>query len=388
MNIPYRTRRRLRKLGIVLLILIVIAAVLGSIWLFWLQRYVVYTRDGAKIDFSRSAEDIRGVQAVPPADSGDVSIYYNEGENALNFSSELTQIYGYYLDSQILTDDFETARSRVEMLPPGSVVMVDVKNDRGQFYYNSALGSLSDSVNVAEMEKLIRYRSKKNLYLIARVPAFRNYDFFISLDSGTDRRENISFGIWADEGHSYLYSDDDGRYWLDPASNGTINYLIKIVSELKQLGFNEVAFSDFHFPLTGDYPYSEDKTAVLNAAAANLVSTCATSNFAVSFFADPASFPLPEGRSRIYAENVSAVGVAGIIERAQVPDPAVNLVFVTEANDTRFDDYSVLRPITSMSVDTPPTLPSRQEKPEPTDGTEPSGPAPSSEPPVPSSEAE
>ena len=44
-------------------------------------------------------------------------------------------------------------------------------------------------------------------------------------------------------------------------------------------------------------------------------------------------------------ENVGAKDVASIVAQITVPDPSVNLVFLANTNDTRFDEYSVLRPI-------------------------------------------
>ena len=47
MSIPYRTRRVLNRLGSVLLVLLLISVVAWLCWVIWLQRYVVYTDDGA-----------------------------------------------------------------------------------------------------------------------------------------------------------------------------------------------------------------------------------------------------------------------------------------------------------------------------------------------------
>ena len=58
---------------------------------------------------------------------------------------------------------------------------------------------------------------------------------------------------------------------------------------------------------------------------------------------------LPEGRSRLYLENVSAKNAAAIAATTQVADPAINLVFLATTNDTRFNDYSVIRPISTMN---------------------------------------
>ena len=55
MSIPYRTRRRISRIATVLAALLVVLAVTWLCWVIWLERYVVYTEDGATVDFNLSA---------------------------------------------------------------------------------------------------------------------------------------------------------------------------------------------------------------------------------------------------------------------------------------------------------------------------------------------
>ena len=43
MSIPYRTRRVLNRLGIVLMIFLLVGVIAWLCWVVWLERYVVYT---------------------------------------------------------------------------------------------------------------------------------------------------------------------------------------------------------------------------------------------------------------------------------------------------------------------------------------------------------
>ena len=105
MSIPYRTRRRLNRLGIVLMILLLVGTIAWLCWVVWLERYVVYTADGASLDFEQSAQDISGEVAAPPVAQQNISIYYNEGSDALDTGNELTQINGYFISSNMLQND-------------------------------------------------------------------------------------------------------------------------------------------------------------------------------------------------------------------------------------------------------------------------------------------
>lgn len=342
MTLTYRTRRRLHNLAVVLLTLVLAALCVWLVWMLWLDRYVVYSRDGATIDFSRSAEDLTGEVAVPPGEDAAVSIYFNDGENAISTSTEMTQLSGYYISGTIMQEqDMAQITQWVKSLPTGTAVMLDVKNIYGNFYYTSSLGPTSTVVSAAQVDSLISYLRTSGLYVIGRVSAFRDYEFGLN---------NVSCGLFLPSGIG-LWMDDDSTYWLDPANSGTLNYLIKIVSELKSLGFDEVVFDDFCFPETESITYEGDKTEALTSAAATLVSSCASETFAVSFITELGDFTLPTGRTRVYLENVSASQISSTVDRAALTDPVVELVFLTEAKDTRFNEYGNLRPITSGNFD-------------------------------------
>ena len=54
---------------------------------------------------------------------------------------------------------------------------------------------------------------------------------------------------------------------------------------------------------------------------------------------------MPTGRTRVYLAGLEASQAAQAAADSGVPDTAINLVFLTELYDTRFNEYSVLRPL-------------------------------------------
>lgn len=337
MHIPYRTRHILKKLAVITLVVVLAASLVYLFWFLWLERYVVYTRDqGAVLNMEQSADIPLGEVAVPP-EKETVSIYYNEGDNAINTSKELTQIIGYYANADAL-QDMEMVQTQTKLLPTGTPVMLDVKDAKGRFFYSSSVSSdRSSKVDIQTMDELIRQLDSRGMYLIARLPALRDYAFGLS---------NTANGLFVSSG-AYLWADDDYCYWLDPTKQGTVTYLVSIVTELKNLGFDEVVFDEFCFPDTENLKFTGDRTEALNTTAQTLVTTCTTSSFAVSFVGKQEGFKTPDGRSRLYLENVAAAQAGFVAEQAGVADPLINLVFLTENHDTRFDAYSVLRPLDS-----------------------------------------
>jgi hypothetical protein len=342
MKLSYRARQNLRYVLIGALIFLLIAIVLWMIWIIWLDRYVVYTRDGAQLNFDRPIGAFSGEAAAPPELSETVTIYFNEGENEINLSNELTTIQGYYADTTALRKSVDTVREQIEQLPRGTPIMLDMKNIAGQFHYSTAVGSQTSSrIDIEAMDSLLEYLRTSNYYTIARIPAFRDYDFGL---------HNVPYGLSLPSGIG-LWMDDTGCYWLNPTSDGTLNYLIQIVNELKALGFDEVVFTDFCFPDTEKILFEGNRTAAINEAAESLAIICSSGSFCVSFVSNDPQFQLPDRRCRLYRTDVAAADVRYAAESSGVTDPAINLVFLTETNDTRYDDYCVLRPLDSANFD-------------------------------------
>ena len=336
MNIPYRTRRILGRTGLILLVVLIAAALVFFCWFTWLQRYVVYTRDqGAVLDMSRDPQVALGQVATPPEQKEPVSIYYNEGDNTISTSKALSQFVGYYADADALEAGLDQVLAQAKALPTGTPIMLDVKSPKGNFFYPTSVSShLNPDLDPAAMESLVKTLDKRGMYLIARLPALRDYYF------GLEKTEN---GLFVASG-SHLWADDAYCYWLDPTKEGTVTYLVQIATELKNMGFDEVVFDDFHFPETDNLKFSGDRNQAISDTAKMLLEACGADTFAVSFVGD-AAFPLPEGRSRLYFENAAAAQAAAIAQQTGLAEPSVHLVFLTEVHDTRFDAYSVLRPL-------------------------------------------
>ncbi len=342
-NLTFTAKRRLQRFAIFGLIAVLAIVLVWLCWVIWIGRYVVYSRQGATIDMNVPLQLSGGQLATPPAADETIPIYINEGSDAITTSTELKQINGYYIDTDALQDEMETVMNVISTLPAETAVMVELKNIWGTFFYSSALSdaAISTKLDPTSVDALITELNSKNLYTIAMVPAFRERNFVL--------KRNSSFLL--NSRRQYGWEDDEKCYWLDPAAPGAQNWLMSIAEELKGLGFDEVVFTEFRIPDTDEIYFSGDPAAAIAAAAASIVTECADAKFAVSFMTDDTAFALPEGgRSRLYLQNVSAKDVAAVAARLTVPDPISNLVFIANTHDTRYDEYSSLRSITTASM--------------------------------------
>lgn len=335
MNIPYRYQRILRRLGIFGLILLLLFLIAWVCWVVWLQRYVVYTNEGVKLDFSQSSYDISGVEAAAPSDDVKISIFYNEGADAIDTAKEMTQLAGYYITNDMCKEDMDNVMLQIERLPSKTPVMVEMKGPFGSFFYNSKLSGavISQSTDIPAMEKLVARMNTKGFYKIARISSLRDRTF---------GEANVTSGLYM-LSRAGLWMDTGGMYWLDPTSASTITWISSVVLELKEMGFDEVLLDDFRFPDSDAYIFSGDKPAALQTAATKIMEACSSNKFVVSFGVSDPTFALPDGRCRMYLSNVDAGSVAATYAKVTVSNPEIRVVFLSESGDTRYDKYSVIR---------------------------------------------
>ena len=342
MTISYKTRKGLRRFGIFIGILVLIAIVIYTGWVIWVGRFITYTREGARLDLSSGTQLPQGQSATAPAVRENIEIIYQEPvKNDENSTPVLqqTNIRGYYITTDALQEDISTVMTQLEQLPAGTAVMLDMKDIKGNFFYETTVGSkVSSQIDPVQMTTLLELLRKNDLHAIARIPAFRDREYGLN---------NVPQGLPRKGGKGSLWMDDEGCYWLNPTNEEVLSYLMRTVMELKGLGFDEVVFTEFRFPDTDRIIFEEDRAQAITEAAQKLVSTCAANQFFISFYSSDFKFPLPSGNSRLYLQNVAAAEIPNVVGEAVTNNPTVQLMFLTDVNDTRFDEYCVLRPLDS-----------------------------------------
>lgn len=335
-NLTYRTRRRLKTAGVVLGSIVAVSVVVWLCWILWLGRFVVYSRDAVRLDFDWVTPGAF-VAAVEPEEK-EINILFDDGsEVVIDRTKPLERMSGFYVTTDMLVDDVEAVERLIREQPKGTAIMLELKSGTGNFYYNTSLpgANVSSKIDEDAVEELIKYVTKADYYTVACVSALRDRAYGL---------KNTSYGLHHSSGR-YLWAGDDKCYWLDPTKNGTRSWLIEVASELRDLGFDEVVFTDFCFPPTEDILFEGDKLAALNETAEHLVYNLATDTFGVSFLCNDPGFKLPDGRTRVYRDDVDADMAQDTAAALDIPSMEVNLVYLTEAMDTRFDVFGVLRPM-------------------------------------------
>lgn len=330
-RITYRQKLYLKKTLKILGILLAVVVIGVVVFLQCVERYVVYTADGAVIDYSRSAQDLQVVPQTPTAATTppQVEISYEAARPA----DVDTLVKGVWVSSNRL-DDVEALSAQLLSLDSEQSILLELKDTSGNFYYDTAIEDAPKAdIDTEAVSQMIAQLRSNGYNLIALVPAFCDYSFALS---------NQLCALSTEDG--VLWADADNCYWLDPADETVTDYLRQIANELSGMGFTEVVFEDFEFPSSSEIDYDADQSPaqVITQAVGTLTGHFAGSKLTVSFATADTDFPTEDLGGRLYIENVDTAQLEQYIVGYSNLDAQTQLVFLTNSKDPRFDNYSTL----------------------------------------------
>ena len=137
-----------------------------------------------------------------------------------------------------------------------NTVVIDLKDDEGRITCNMDTPVVNEieacRPYVKDMKEMIQSLKERNLYVIARVVAFR--DPYLA-----EKKPEWSLHL-AD---GSLYRDRQGMAWVDPYHREVWDYLVEVGTEAKEMGFDEVQFDYIRFSTEGtmkDVVFDEEVT--------------------------------------------------------------------------------------------------------------------------------
>lgn len=121
-----------------------------------------------------------------------------------------------------------------------NAMVIDIKNDEGRVTYNMqmpAVQNIGSNIRyIQDMEALVAKCKEKNIYLVARIVAFK--DPFLA-DAKPEWCIHNSDGS--------IFQDKDGLAWLNPYNQEVWEYLLAIAKEALHIGFDEIQFDYIRF---------------------------------------------------------------------------------------------------------------------------------------------
>lgn len=234
------TTDKLRVIAITLfvLVLLAIAALLIG------QRYIVYTDDGIRLELpflereepKQPPEDLENIEVV-------VEPLEPEEETPAETPPEEEEVLWLKAVALPLEAVLEgTAADQARQLGANAIVL-DMKTDLGQLGYRSQL-PLAEQFGVNSADSEINGKlgelSGGEFYLIARISCFRDHAL----------AEELAYAIETNPGRRWF--DFDSVRWSSPASPAVQEYLTGIMTELAQLGFDEILLDRWGYPTRAD----------------------------------------------------------------------------------------------------------------------------------------
>ncbi len=176
--------------------------------------------DGEKTDMSAKEEDLSEEEDTPRREPVKVKGIYVSGPVAgIARMDELIE----------LVDQTEL-----------NAIVIDIKNDEGRVTYRMR----SDQVQefeagvgyIPDIEALVKKCKEKNIYLIARIVAFR--DPYLA-------EKKPEWAVHTKDGG--IFRDKSGLAWVNPYERGVWDYLVEIATEAATAGFDEIQFDYIRF---------------------------------------------------------------------------------------------------------------------------------------------
>lgn len=335
-RLSYRSKLRLKKLLRFCLILLSVVFAVILVLLIYVEPYVVYDREGVHLEFPEDEAPTQEVTPTKPRPTiTNPQILYSEDPTA---EKSIAEMGGYYITTKMLKDP-QKVLDTVKSIPEPCAVFMELKSIYGNFYYSTGIaGASTANADIATVDEIIRYLHANHFYLIGVVPAFCDPAFAL---------DHVSCGLPLKSGA--LWMDSNNCYWLDPADDQVIGYLMEISRELSSLGFDEVAFDRFQFPESSKIVYSSElsKTELLQQAIRDLNAFSQGGNIKISFVTEDTAFPAQEIRGRLYFPNVDGSKVELYARSFEAAQEITELVFLANSRDTRFEGRAQLRPLLS-----------------------------------------
>ncbi len=229
----------LKRIALILAIL----AVLAVAFLLWGQKYFAYTDGGLRLTLPFLQQE-----APKPVDPGQVDAVVEEPEPKEDTSHPVEPPRPEKSTSAIavplsaLLDG--SAAALAEQAEANSVV-VEMKDAKGRLGWQSEhplAGAALPGAEVPEVNRQLSAWNQGDLYTIARLSCFQDE----SLGSNMDHTIRTSSG--------YRWKDSSGLHWASPADQEVQNYLIELMVDLAQLGFDEIVLEHWGYPAQSNGP--------------------------------------------------------------------------------------------------------------------------------------
>lgn len=242
----YRGRRTVTDILKLIAIILGVLVVLAVAGVLYLQRYLVYTDEGVKLELPPFLQMLRGENSTGNPggsaslpDPGSVSVVVRPGGSASEEPPAEGKA-GFAL--QLSVEDVVSGGAAARLKDAGAEALIlTVKGQDGRLAWHSGQRAAEQSrVNGPQsVNDALKQWNAGEVYTVARVCCFRDDSVPYYNNAMALRRGNVN---WRDE---------LGLRWLSPANDRAQAYIAGLCGELAGLGFDEIVLECFSFPVLG-----------------------------------------------------------------------------------------------------------------------------------------
>lgn len=243
----YRGRRTVTDILRFIAIALAVAVVLAVAGALYLQKYLVYTDDGVRLDlppflqmFRQEAGGKEPAGSVTPPDPGNVSVVVEPDGSASEPPAEPEQA-GFAM--QLPVADVINGAAAGKLAEAGAQALIlEMKGADGRLAWNSQhkIALRSEVSGPAAVNAALEQWNAGETHTVARVCCFRD-------DAAPYHNNALAL-----RRGQYNWRDELGLRWLSPASKDAQEYLAALCGELAALGFDEIVLEHFTFPTQGN----------------------------------------------------------------------------------------------------------------------------------------
>ena len=249
----------LKRIALVLAVLVVILVAV----LFFGQGSISYTDEGLRIHwpFSQQTEPQTPDPGNVTVIEGDPAALPDASQEGETTPPEEPQEDASSILSVSLSSLLDGSAAQLAQEAGADGVAVTMKDDQGALGWQSqqALASaLQDGVDSATVNAALTAWNEGDVYTVARLSCFRDE----ALGSNMDYTLRTS--------SDYRWQDGEGAHWTTPSNPAVQEYLIGLMTELAQMGFDEIVLEHWGYPTQADGSLSNLKTGEDNYPAGAL----------------------------------------------------------------------------------------------------------------------
>lgn len=189
---------------------------------------------------SKSIEETQGFQVDKDHEGLDKSIKTSNQDKVVSDRGEPVVAKGIYVTGPVAGS--ERMDNLIDMVDTTELntMVIDIKNDNGEITYkmdHDLVNEIGAGVNyIRDIKQLIKELKEKDIYLIARIVAFK--DPLLA-------QKKPEYSLKNKDGS--LFRDKAGLGWVNPYNREVWDYLIELSLEAIDLGFDEIQFDYIRF---------------------------------------------------------------------------------------------------------------------------------------------